>query len=243
MKPALDLTRILLAHIVGDFLFLTKTGIRNKRKKKWKSAWLYIHAFLYAILVSVSFSAWNEIFWLLPVLFFMHLIIDRVKAGRDENAARFLLGQLAYLVLLIGLWTAVTPENFQLIKSNVSRIWNSSDTLLIALGYVLILWPTGHLVGYLTKTHRAKLSEQEARGLENAGFWIGCLERIFVYSFIISGYTEGIAFVAAAKSLFRFGEIKDPQKREETEYILIGSLLSIGVAMLMGYAVKAWTGS
>lgn len=42
--------------------------------------------------------------------------------------------------------------------------------------------------------------------------------------------------------IFRFGETKDPQKREEAEYILIGSLISIGLAMLTGYAVRAWTG-
>ena len=243
MKPVLDLTRILLAHFLGDFLFLTKKGTQNKRQKKWRAGWLYIHAFLYAVLVSISFSAWKKIFWLLPALFVIHLIIDRIKVGKDENAGRFLLVQLSYLAALIGLWATLSPENFQLIKSNARQVWNSPDILLIVLGYVLILWPTGYLVGYLTKTHREKLTEQEARGLENAGFWIGCLERIFVYSFIISGYTEGIAFVAAAKSLFRFGEIKDPQKREETEYILIGSLLSIGLAMLTGYAVKTWTGS
>jgi len=35
MKPALDLTRILLAHFVGDFFFLSKKGIQNKQEKKW----------------------------------------------------------------------------------------------------------------------------------------------------------------------------------------------------------------
>ncbi|MEN6561886.1 MAG: hypothetical protein ABFD52_14040 [Acidobacteriota bacterium] len=41
------------------------------------------------------------------------------------------------------------------------------------------------------------------------------------------------------KSLFRFGEIKDPTNRKETEYILIGTLLSFGFALAAGMAVKA----
>lgn len=75
--------------------------------------------------------------------------------------------------------------------------------------------------------------------MEKAGFWIGCLERIFVYSFLLTGYTEAIALLVAAKSIFRFGEIKDPGKRKETEYILIGSLLSFGLAMVTGYIIRS----
>lgn len=37
----------------------------------------------------------------------------------------------------------------------------------------------------------------------------------------------------------RFGEIKDPGKRKEAEYILIGSLLSFGLAMATGYIIRS----
>jgi hypothetical protein len=40
------------------------------------------------------------------------------------------------------------------------------------------------------------------------------------------------------KSLFRLGEIKDPANRKETEYILIGTMLSFAFAMIVGLAVK-----
>jgi len=40
------------------------------------------------------------------------------------------------------------------------------------------------------------------------------------------------------KSLFRFGEIKDPANRKEAEYILIGTLLSFGFALAVGMVVK-----
>jgi hypothetical protein len=45
--------------------------------------------------------------------------------------------------------------------------------------------------------------------------------------------------LAAAKSVFRYGEIKDPGKRRETEYILIGTLLSYAVALATGLLIKS----
>ncbi len=242
MKPPLDLVRILLAHFLGDFLLLPKKFNQSKQEKKWKSRWIYIHSFLYSALITLAFEAWDKVFWFLPTVFLIHLLVDGIRLEGKDNAKNFLISQLSSIILLTGLWAAARPENFDLIKSSLRQLWHSSNFFLIALGYILILWPFGYLVGYLTKPQREKLLEQEARGLENAGFWIGCLERIFVYSFIIFGYPEGIAFVAAAKSIFRFGEIKDPTKRQETEYILIGTLISIGLAMLTGYVVRAWTG-
>ncbi len=70
--------------------------------------------------------------------------------------------------------------------------------------------------------------------LENAGKYIGILERLFVYLFIISNHWEAIGFLLAAKSVFRFGDIKESRQRKMTEYILIGTLLSFGLAILVG---------
>lgn len=232
------LIRILIAHFVGDFLFQTSGLAKDKREKKWKSKWLYIHALIYSIFVYVAFSSWSQAFWLIPAFFITHLFIDGFKVRAKDNALNFLLDQAAHLLILIAIWTSVTPGSLELINSLVLRIWNSFSTLLIIFGYILVAWPFGYLVGYLTEPLRKQLSELEARGLEKAGFWIGCLERIFVYSFILTGYTEAIALLVAAKSVFRFGEIKDPAKRKETEYILIGSLLSFGLAMVTGYMIR-----
>src|SRR5699024_1678830 len=59
--------------------------------------------------------------------------------------------------------------------------------------------------------------------------YIGMLERVFIFVFIITGNWEGIGFLLAAKSIFRFGDLKDSKDRNLTEYILIGTLLSFGI--------------
>lgn len=82
--------------------------------------------------------------------------------------------------------------------------------------------------------------EEDLKGesLENAGAYIGMLERLFVFAFIVMNYWEGIGFLIAAKSVFRFGDLSKAKDRKLTEYILIGTLLSFGLAIAFGMAYK-----
>lgn len=63
------------------------------------------------------------------------------------------------------------------------------------------------------------------------------LERLFVFIFVITSNWEGIGFLLAAKSVFRFGDLKESKDRKLTEYILIGTLLSFGIAIATGMLV------
>jgi hypothetical protein len=65
------------------------------------------------------------------------------------------------------------------------------------------------------------------------------LERLFVFLFVVTGHWEGIGFLLAAKSVFRFGDLKESKDRKLTEYILIGTLLSFGFATATGMIVRA----
>jgi len=74
----------------------------------------------------------------------------------------------------------------------------------------------------------------EDDSLLSAGKYIGMLERLFVFGFIISGHFEATGFLLAAKSIFRFGDLRNSGDRKLTEYVLIGTLVSFGIAMLTG---------
>ena len=80
-------------------------------------------------------------------------------------------------------------------------------------------------------TRRKRKKDQS---LQNAGNYIGILERIFVVTFILLNEFEAIGFLLAAKSIFRFGDLKKVKDRKLTEYVLIGTLLSFGIAILVG---------
>jgi uncharacterized membrane protein YidH (DUF202 family) len=70
--------------------------------------------------------------------------------------------------------------------------------------------------------------------LEHAGSYIGILERLFVFLFVVLDFWVGIGFLLAAKSIFRFGDLSRAKDRKLTEYVLIGTLVSFGMAMLIG---------
>jgi hypothetical protein len=232
------LLRLLIAHFIADFLLQNEKVINHRKEKKWKSKWLYLHAFIYSLTIYIASSLGDQVFWLIPVVFISHVLIDGFKAKTNDNTKNLLLDQFSHLLVITGIWLIISSKNLSLVYELVRKIWNSSNILLIILGYLLILWPSGYFIKNLTEPFRKQLNGRESRGLEKAGFWIGCLERLLTYSFILSGYAEAIALLVAAKSIFRFGEIKEPGKRQETEYILIGSLLSFGLAMATGYIIK-----
>lgn len=62
--------------------------------------------------------------------------------------------------------------------------------------------------------------------------------------FILIDQPTSIGFLIAAKSILRFGEIKDTSQRKVAEYIIIGTFLSFGwailVAVLTQRTIKHW---
>ena len=82
------------------------------------------------------------------------------------------------------------------------------------------------------------LNDESDDSLTNAGKWIGILERLFVFTFVVTENWEAIGFLLAAKSVFRFGDLKESKDRKLTEYILIGTLLSFGIALATGMLTR-----
>jgi hypothetical protein len=70
----------------------------------------------------------------------------------------------------------------------------------------------------------------------NRGRIIGVLERALLYVFILQGQFGAIGFVLAAKAFTRFKALDD---RSFAEYVLIGTLLSAGLALAIGGFVRA----
>ena len=81
-------------------------------------------------------------------------------------------------------------------------------------------------------------SKLQTESLVNAGKYIGILERLLVFVFILVDHWEGVGFMIAAKSVFRFSDLAEAKQRKLTEYVLIGTLLSFGIAVLTGILVK-----
>lgn len=104
--------------------------------------------------------------------------------------------------------------------------------------YLLILKPTSLLLALFTRQWREP--GMNSTSLQNAGQWIGYLERCLILTFILVGFNEAIGFLLAAKSIFRFGELSKGQEIKTTEYVLIGTLASFTIAILTGLVLRTF---
>lgn len=198
-----------------------------------------MHAGIYSVVVFLMAAAWEQGPWLIPVLFMSHLLIDGLKASlKSRTLLAFLGDQTAHLAVLAGIFLLLAESPPNLLNVFNDQFWRSPRPLVIILGYLLVIWPIGRFMSVITEPFRQQMDGELSRGLEQAGLWIGCLERVFLLTFVIFGYLPGAALLLGLKSLFRFGEIKDPANRKEAEYILIGTLLSFAFGLAVGLAVK-----
>lgn len=68
----------------------------------------------------------------------------------------------------------------------------------------------------------------------NAGRFIGILERILIFFFVLQNQYTAIGFIIAAKGFARF---KDLDQRRFAEYMIIGTLLSTLLAVIVSIIV------
>jgi hypothetical protein len=103
----------------------------------------------------------------------------------------------------------------------------------ILLLYILQVYPGGQIMRQLTRRWRNEIEQPgiERDSLASAGLWIGILERLLIVTFILLHEFSAIGFLIAAKSLLRFSDKDHTHSRKQSEYILIGTLLSFCYAL------------
>jgi len=226
--------KLLLAHLIGDFFLQTTKAVNAKEYKKISSPYLYIHCVIHISLVILAI--WSVDFWPYALFIgFSHLIIDLAKLylqRRKWKVESFLIDQILHVVMLIAVAFVYT-------RTPLSFPFLSKDQCLLLVTCILFLTsPCSIFIKIaISKWSPQNIEETKVNGsLQNAGKWIGNLERLLIFLFIIIGKFEAVGFLLAAKSIFRFGDLKQGEDRRLTEYVLIGTLLSFGIAILVGIA-------
>jgi Protein of unknown function (DUF3307) len=219
------LAALLFAHVLADFVFQTNWMVANKRRPLGLAA----HG---AVVLLTAIAATGGIGWGVLALTAAHLAIDAVKARMKPRLGPFLMDQAAHLATIAalsiwqpGLWA--------------TGLWASHDLapplMLLISGAVLATRAGGFAVGLLMAPFAANLPDKvSAESLPGAGRVIGQLERGLIFTLILLGQAEGVGLLIAAKSILRFGAIKDD--RALSEYVIIGTLASFGWAILLGFA-------
>jgi hypothetical protein len=225
------LARLLLSHVLADFVFQNQVMVNDRFENKWHSKWLYIHGFLSGLLAYVLSGAYG-FFCLFLVYTISHIIIDGFKSTRKDDLKWLILDQLAHMLIILLVWALITgPEN---VVSGLPFLQlNNTNTWILILAYVIVIWPSGILIGKFTEPWHHDKDGEEGEGLFNAGLWIGRLERFLLLTFVLLEQYQAIGLLVTAKSIFRF-----TTDRKVSEYILIGTLLSFTIAVFVGIIVK-----
>lgn len=165
-----------------------------------------------------------------------HGLIDLIKVYLQKEKTKpqwFIVDQILHMISLLLIWMWWFEAAFEL------KSWWSNQTFWIfATALVFITVVTGVVIQILMSAWSQAIADDQEESLKNAGKYIGILERLFVFTFIVTGHWEAVGFLIAAKSVFRFGDLKESKDRKLTEYILIGTLISFGVAIGTGLIVN-----
>ncbi|WP_299114444.1 DUF3307 domain-containing protein [uncultured Winogradskyella sp.] len=221
--------KLILAHIIGDFFLQPQKWVKDKEKKKLKSKWLYIHVAIHIALMFLI--VWDVTQWqLILTIGLLHFIIDTGKIlfqNKKTKRLLFFIDQLLHLTTILVLVHLFLEKN---IEFNILN----QDTLLLLLCIAFLTLPTSIIMKTtFSKWDISKITKGN-ESLKDAGKYIGILERLLVFIFIIVGQWPAVGFLITAKSVFRFGDLTASKERKLTEYILIGTLISFGIAVLIG---------
>lgn len=232
------LLRILVAHFLSDFIFQPTFWVKKKDEKGIKSLYLLLHIIITGIVLTVliwDFNLWPVIVWITA----SHLLIDTIKSKLpNKGILIFLVDQFLHLLIISIVWL-IYSHQIQLFFQTVSKSVNQQEFWVLLLAYILLSIPSSVLIGKMTQKWNSQLGKAEQeKGLEDAGKWIGIMERLLIFTFIIANALSAIGFLLAAKSVFRFGDLKNASEHKKTEYIIIGTFLSFSIAIAIGLICK-----
>lgn len=240
MTPATQLLTLLVAgHLLADFAFQTRRMVEGKRR----FGGLALHALVVAVVQAAV--AWP---FLVPAaaplilgLALLHAAIDRAKAAlpRRLRLRSFFADQAAHGIVLVLVWVAWQrlagwPGPIYADAASFVQPW----TLVAAIAAAYAFSWTGGAVIVSGVLERHQLDEGNDRISEeerSRGRTIGILERVILLTLVIVGEWAALGFVIAAKSIARF---KDFDDRDFSERYLIGTLVSVLVAIASGLAIR-----
>lgn len=237
---AATFTSILTAHLLGCFISHTAWRPGRSLMSVLRSS---------AIVTSASYLLLGSFHWqILLAVFLAHAVMGTIEAHhRSDALTALLVVQLAHIAILLGLswrFPAAAQSGWWIsgLPPEGSRWYFAALTFIS--GLILCVPAGGSLIAKLTRRFAVEIRGNDITGLKRGGQYIGWLERFLVMLLLLMDQPNGIGFLIAAKSILRFGEIKDPRQRRVAEYIIIGTFLSFGWALLISAltqkALRQW---
>ncbi len=242
-----------LGHLVADFVFQTHRLVDGKRRGK-PSAYLVhglIH-YLSAILLIGFFipgsivALWTHL--VIAGLALVHLLIDFAKVQFEAKrvirggAGAYITDQLVhFLTVVLAAWLLLPGVFFHVLTALIQTSRGTANKYLaVPVVYVAVIFGGGYLIRLLTRSMAESVKdhgpEESGEQLQNAGLYIGWLERFLVLTALLLQSPSAVGLILATKAIARYPEFKSVRF---AEYVLIGTLLSVSLAFVGGIFL-AW---
>lgn len=242
------------AHVISDFLIQSKNTVCEKTQFKLKGFIRhFFEVFITLIIILIFHYNFPDIILYTLLISALHIAIDILKVYIETKtkykAKLFLFDQFLHIVLVafiiiffnIDFVTNSYFDRTALVFADISLI-NSSKQFIVdilpkieltGLVYILFSVGAGVFIGNFLIPFKKGLDEDESS--INTGKYIGIFERLIIITLTTLSQYGAIAFIIAAKSLARH---EDLNKRGFAEYYLLGTLLSIIIAVSGGLMIK-----
>lgn len=226
--------KMLAAHLLTDFALQPNSWVEGRNTHHYRSRHIYYHI-IATMLIACLFDGFTN--WEVPVIIgISHFFIDLWKSYQPQKMLYFVVDQFLHiLVIFVTGLLLYAPD--PAIASSLQSVLKNVDYWAVTLAVVFLAHPSGIIIGMLTARWREQLSDT-SNSLAAAGKWIGILERLIIFVLVVFDQYEAIGLLTAAKSILRFSESRNAQER--SEYVLIGTLISIAFALVTGLIIKTF---
>jgi len=253
----------ILAHVIADFILQTDTIAEQKRNMKkvgFFKHWLilllttFFVIHVYSLKIVIIFSV---------IISILHILIDFIKELGFNELKKvkkiekyfntlliygYFLDQLLHLLILFVSWKIIPLKLNMVLKDiylellspinivELNTIFPLDRSLFVVIVYLYITFGGAIFVKlFINCIFPKNDKEKEEQPSNNAGKNIGILERAIILTLIIYNSLQSVVIVFAAKSIARFGELKN---KGFAEYYLVGTLLSVLIGILGGLLLK-----
>ena len=244
MGFSLLLVTLIIGHLVSDFFLQPMSWVNDRNTHHFKAKKLYLHVLVHGVVSAFILALWeysygwqqlSTVLLSTAAIMLSHYLIDIAKSYSSKGVVPFLLDQIAHIAVIIALCIYITDN--QSLIAYVSALAINPKVLWVVCGYLIILSPSAVFIRMMLERLTANFSSEGSLPL--AGQSIGMIERVLMLSFILLDQFAGLGFLLAAKSVFRFGDLSASKDKKLTEYVMLGTLLSVSVTLFVGLGVNS----
>jgi len=249
---------LLIAHVFGDFIIQNHTMCDGKFKEGIAGIHLYIHSVIifYLSLIAIMYL---EYWYVALIIAVTHFIIDGLKSKVEKieingceihdsgnELYTFVADQILHIIVIYfcACWLNHLGWKEPLFLSALN---------LKTLVFILMFYVCGKPANILTRRVLIKLNiikrNPKVENDPKTGSIIGLVERRLIIFFMFVNQFAAIGFLITAKSILRFSDIKQSEDNksdaistnkyiaDRSEYVLIGTFVSISIAATCGFII------